>query len=109
MICVTITRSSDRIAAFELTGHADSGPDGYELVRAGVSAVSASTIDAVLKGGDIDVDIEQGHEGGYLYVSIADTIQDSQMEKVQLLLEGMLVALETIERDYGQFIKIYDE
>src|SRR5699024_12217609 len=106
MIYVTVTRSSDRIAAFELTGHADSGPYGYDLVCAGVSAVSFGTINAVMKCCDVELDIEQGHEGGYLHVSIPDTIQDSQMEKVQLLLEGMLVALETIERDYGQFIKI---
>ena len=31
--------------------------------------------------------------------------EDTQ-EKVQLLLEGMVVSLQTIERDYGEYIKI---
>ncbi|GIO27670.1 ribosomal-processing cysteine protease Prp [Ornithinibacillus bavariensis] len=106
MIKVTVYRDNNQIKSFELSGHAESGPYGYDLVCAGVSAVSFGAVNAVLKMTDIELEIEQGHEGGYLRVSIPDSVDEGLMEKAQLLFEGMIVSLETIERDYNQFITI---
>ncbi|GGA85873.1 ribosomal-processing cysteine protease Prp [Ornithinibacillus halotolerans] len=106
MIKVTIYRDNNQIKSFELSGHAESGPYGYDLVCAGVSAVSFGAVNAVLKLTEVDLDIEQGAEGGYLRVTIPASVQPELMETVQLLFEGMIVSLETIERDYNQFITI---
>lgn len=106
MIHVTVYRDNNQIKSFELSGHAESGPYGYDLVCAGVSAVSFGAVNAVIKLTDIDLAIEQGREGGYLQVSLPNTVSAEVMDKVQLLFEGMIVSLETIERDYNQFIKI---
>ncbi|WP_026906326.1 ribosomal-processing cysteine protease Prp [Paucisalibacillus globulus] len=106
MIKVTVIRDNNQIKSFELSGHADSGPYGYDLVCAGVSSVSFGAVNAVLKLTDINLAIEQGNEGGYLHVTIPDSVDTELMEKVQLLFEGMIVSLETIERDYNQFITI---
>ncbi|HAM81420.1 ribosomal-processing cysteine protease Prp [Ornithinibacillus bavariensis] len=106
MIKVTVYRDNNQIKSFELSGHAESGPYGYDLVCAGVSAVSFGAVNAVLKMTDIELEIEQGHEGGYLRVSIPDSVDEGLMERAQLLFEGMIVSLETIERDYNQFITI---
>jgi uncharacterized protein len=105
MINVTVYRDNNQIKSFELSGHAESGPYGYDLVCAGVSAVSFGAVNAVLKMTDIDLEIEQG-EGGYLRVTIPDSVETESKEKVQLLFEGMIISLETIERDYNQFIRI---
>ncbi|MFS0672935.1 ribosomal-processing cysteine protease Prp [Ornithinibacillus sp. 179-J 7C1 HS] len=106
MIKVTVYRDNNQIKSFELSGHADSGPYGYDLVCAGVSAVSFGAVNAVLELADIDLAIEQGSDGGYLRVTISDSEASESMEKAQLLFEGMIVSLQTIERDYSQFIKI---
>jgi uncharacterized protein len=106
MIKVTVYRDNNRITSFELSGHAESGPYGYDLVCAGVSAVSFGAVNAVLELTDIDLAIEQGSEGGYLRVTIPNSVDTEVKEKVQLLFEGMIVSLQTIERDYSQFIKI---
>jgi uncharacterized protein len=106
MIKVTIYRDNNQIKSFELSGHAESGPYGYDLVCAGVSAVSFGAVNAVLKLTDIDLEIEQGSEGGYLQVTIPNSVHTDLMEKVQLLFEGMIVSLETIEREYKKFITI---
>lgn len=105
MIQVTIYRNDNRITAFKLSGHADSGPYGYDLVCAGVSAVSIGTVNAVMTLCDADLQIEQGEDGGYLYVQIPTNTVDN-IEQVQLLFEGMLVSLQSIESEYGEFIKI---
>ncbi|MBC5637590.1 ribosomal-processing cysteine protease Prp [Ornithinibacillus sp. BX22] len=106
MIKITVYRDNNQIKTFELSGHAESGPYGYDLVCAGVSAVSFGAVNAVLELTDIDLAIEQGSEGGYLRVSIPDSVPSEIMDNVQLLFEGMIVSLQTIERDYSQFIMI---
>ncbi|WP_010098995.1 ribosomal-processing cysteine protease Prp [Ornithinibacillus scapharcae] len=106
MINVTVYRDNNQIKSFELSGHAESGPYGYDLVCAGVSAVSFGAVNAVLKLTDIDLAIEQGSEGGYLRVTIPDSVNPELMERAQILFEGMIVSLETIERDYKKFITI---
>lgn|SRR5690625_3899644 len=106
MIQVNVFREKNQIIAFEMSGHAESGPYGYDLVCAGVSAVSFGAINAVLKICEIDLNLEQTDQGGYLFVSIPRLVCETKMEKAQLLLEGMLISLETIEREYSKFINI---
>ncbi|WP_099158648.1 ribosomal-processing cysteine protease Prp [Virgibacillus ndiopensis] len=106
MIKVTVFRDNNQIKAFELSGHAESGPYGYDLVCAGVSAVSFGAVNAVLTLCETDLEIEQGSTGGYLHVTLPDALDNKVMEKAQTLFEGMIISLETIEREYDQFITI---
>src|SRR5690625_1196163 len=105
MIKVNVFRENNQIKAFELSGHAESGPYGYDIVCAGVSAVSFGAVNAILQLCEIDLKIEQ-HEGGYLYVALPDYIDVETMNEAQLLLEGMIISLQTIEREYHEFITI---
>lgn len=104
MIKVSIFRENDQITAFEISGHAGSGPYGYDLVCAGVSAVSFGAVNAVLTMCDPNLHIEQADEGGYLFVSLPTSMENEH--NAQILFEGMLVSLKTIEREYSQFIQI---
>lgn len=106
MIMMTVYRNNGKIVAFELSGHADSGPYGYDLVCAGVSAVSFGTINAIIKLARIEPKLEQGVDGGYLCFRLPNQIDGKQQEIASCLLEGMLVSMETIEREYSQFIQI---
>ena len=108
MIVVKVSREDYNVTAFELSGHAESGPYGYDLVCAAVSAVSFGAVNAVLQLCQIELDIDQGSEGGYLRVGIPDSIGAKVQDKVQLLFEGMFVSLQTIEQEYGEFITIED-
>lgn len=106
MIQVTVKRKENQIHAFRISGHADSGPYGYDLVCAGVSAVTFGAVNAVMKLCDTDLEIEQANDGGYLYVSIPNHVQNDKLENIQLLFESMIISLETIEQEYSQFITI---
>ncbi|HLS07557.1 ribosomal-processing cysteine protease Prp [Lentibacillus sp.] len=108
MINIIVNRQANQIKQFELSGHAQSGPYGYDLVCAGVSAVSFGSVNAVMALSDADLEIEQGDEGGFLRVTVPADIPEKTMEKVQLLLEGMLISLKTIELEYSEFINIQD-
>ncbi|QOR65683.1 ribosomal-processing cysteine protease Prp [Cytobacillus suaedae] len=107
MIKVTIDRlNNGHIESFTISGHANFAKHGSDIVCAGVSAVSIGAINAILALTKINPDIEQGGEGGFLRCVIPTDLEENTNERVQLLLEGMLISLQTIENDYGQYIKI---
>jgi len=108
MIHVYINRSkAGFIQSFEMTGHAYFDNPGKDIVCAGASAVSFGTVNAIEVLIKVKPVIEM-KEKGFLRVEIPENLDSLTSEKVQLLLEGMLVSLKTIERDYGEYIRIHN-
>ncbi|MCD1258217.1 ribosomal-processing cysteine protease Prp [Paenibacillus athensensis] len=106
MIYVTIERQSPEqtdITAFVVEGHAEYDVPGKDLVCAAVSAVTVGACNAVeqLTG------IIPLHEmdKGLLDITLPP-LPEEKRKPVQLLLEGMLVMLQTIEQSYGEYITI---
>jgi uncharacterized protein YsxB (DUF464 family) len=106
MIKVTFNAPQERIISFTMSGHADFAKKGSDIVCAGASAVSFGTVNAIMSLTDVLPEIEQGQDGGYLRCMIPENISAESAEKVQLLLNAMLVSLQTIERDYGKYMKV---
>ncbi|MGP4061575.1 ribosomal-processing cysteine protease Prp [Halobacillus sp. H74] len=106
MINVSMFRSQGSITGFEISGHAESGPYGHDLVCAAVSAVSFGTVNAIVSLCEFEPHVEQGGESGYIKITLPDDLNKPDHSKAQTLLEGMQVSLETIEHDYDQYIKI---
>jgi uncharacterized protein len=106
MIQVTIYRlESGLIQAFTLSGHANYANHGKDIVCAAASAVSVGTVNAIEVLAGFEPKAEGGKDG-FLRCEIPMDIPEETQEKVQLLLEGMIVSLQTIEKDYGKHIKI---
>lgn len=104
MIHVRITKEpSGRISAFEMDGHAEFAEHGKDLVCAGASAVSFGAVNAIAELTGLMPEVEQGTDGGYLRVSFPATERDAE---VQLIIQAMIISLQTIEVDYGQHIQI---
>ncbi|MBH0230009.1 ribosomal-processing cysteine protease Prp [Halobacillus yeomjeoni] len=106
MINLKMFRSQNTLSGFEISGHAESGPYGQDLVCAAVSAVSFGTVNAIEKLCEFVPHVEQGGEGGYLKITLPENLSEEKFSKAQTLLEGMLVSMETIEHEYNQYIKI---
>jgi len=104
MITVELYEIKKKICAFTISGHANSGPYGYDLVCAGVSAVVFGAVNALLEIGQIEPEIEQQEDGGYLSITIPKRDQTNQ--QIQTILQVMVISLQTIENDYHQFIPI---
>ncbi|MBS4208969.1 ribosomal-processing cysteine protease Prp [Bacillus sp. FJAT-50079] len=106
MIKVQVVRKADgTITSFTMRGHADYAEHGQDIVCAGASAVAFGSINALFALTEVEPVIEQS-EGGYLTCTIPDDLSDESFEKAQLLLEGMIVSLQTIERDYQKYIRV---
>ncbi|MFN2745071.1 MULTISPECIES: ribosomal-processing cysteine protease Prp [Bacillus] len=108
MIQATITRSRSNksIQSFEMSGHANFAEHGQDLVCAGASAVAFGAVNAVMKLTGIEPVVDLGGDGGFLSFKFPDDADQEALKKAQLLLEGMVVSLETIERDYKGYLKV---
>lgn len=107
MIKVTINRTADGIKSFEMTGHADFAKHGQDIVCAGASAVVFGSINAIEALCGVKAKVNLGKDGGYLLYTLPKLDSDT-FQRAQLLLEGMLVSLKTIELDYGKYIQIHE-
>ncbi|MCQ6273534.1 ribosomal-processing cysteine protease Prp [Bacillus sp. V3B] len=106
MINITIHRNeSELIQSFTMSGHALFADHGQDIVCAGASAISFGSINAVHELTGIIPHIEQSDDG-FLSCIIPEKISEDVQEKVQLLLKGMVISLQTIEEQYGEHIKI---
>ncbi len=106
MIDITVNRNQlGFIESFTMNGHALFDDHGKDLVCAGASAVSFGTINAVHALTGTVPHIQQGKDG-FLSCQIPENLPGDIQDKIQLLLEGMVVSLQTIEEQYGEHIKI---
>ncbi|MBE1554582.1 ribosomal-processing cysteine protease Prp [Sporosarcina limicola] len=95
---------SGHIHSFEMKGHANFAKKGKDLVCAGASAVSFGAVNAIIVLTGITPDIQQGLDGGYFKVIFP--VNEESDHDIQLIVKAMIVSLQTIEQDYGQYINI---
>jgi len=105
MVTITITRGQDgRIRHFAVSGHAKYADPGKDIVCAGVSAVTIGAVNAIEKLTGLVPDAKM--ESGWLSASAPASGDPARDGQVQLLLEGMIAALESIVDEYGKYVRI---
>lgn len=106
MIRATINRTkSGSIRSFTISGHAGFAAHGSDIVCAGVSTISIGTVNSIIGLTGVTPDIEQGADG-FLRCEIPDNLPEDKQEKIQLLLESMVITLQSMEKEYGKHIKL---
>lgn len=105
MITITIVRSVEKaILRFTVSGHAFYNDPGKDIVCAGVSAVAIGAVNAIEKLTGLVP--EALSESGLLKAETPYCDDPVRNDQVQLLLEGMVAALESIVESYGKYVKI---
>jgi uncharacterized protein YsxB (DUF464 family) len=105
MIKAKLFKNSDnQIYRLELTGHADSGPYGQDIVCAAVSALAITTVnglsDVIEAHPQIDSD---DNNGGHLIVSDYQVDHDSEV-----LLQTFANGITDIQKNYADFIQVQE-
>jgi uncharacterized protein len=107
MIKITLVRNRlGQITQFTVSGHAYYDDPGKDIVCAGVSAVSQGTVNAIEKLTGLEPDVVVSEKPALLKVATPDSNDADRNAQVQLLLEGMLVSLESIADAYGKYVSI---
>lgn len=103
MITITIVRNVEKaIIRFAVSGHAFYNDPGKDIVCAGVSAVTVGAVNAIEKLTGVIPDASS--QSGLLKAVIPQSNDPVRNDQVQLLLEGMIGALESIVESYGKYV-----
>jgi len=101
MITVVAEKKDGSYRTFRSSGHAGSGPEGYDIVCAAVSALvitAANSLEAFT--GDA---FEAETRDGYVCLSFPEPLS----KEAGLLLDSLLLGLTSIEEEYGsKYIKV---
>ncbi|WZC09260.1 ribosomal-processing cysteine protease Prp [Staphylococcus aureus] len=97
MITVDITVNDEgKVTDVIMDGHADHGE------YAGASAVLFGSVNAIIGLTSERPDINYDDNGGHFHIRSVDTNND----EAQLILQTMLVSLQTIEEEYNENIRL---
>ena len=93
--------SNQRITKFTITGHADAGPYGQDIVCAAVSALAISTVNGLEHLVQVKPAVESDNQnGGLLKVSQLGVDHDSQL-LLNTLMNGLLDVQESYPDNIG--------
>jgi len=102
MIKVEVVRKNQLIQEITISGHADSGPKGYDLVCAAVSSIATGALNALDQIASKDVQLElTDNPDAMIKIKVLQNKDDSQ-----LLLNMLLIQLRTVEEDQQKYIHI---
>ncbi|MDN6503737.1 MAG: ribosomal-processing cysteine protease Prp [Tetragenococcus halophilus] len=98
---------SGRITSYEITGHADAGEYGYDIVCAAVSVLAISTVNGIDSLAGIEPTVQSEEEnGGYLYVEVPSDNTQEQSNIVQILLENLLLGMQSVQEQYNDYVQL---
>lgn len=102
MVEIEIKKSnSNQIERIIMRGHADYDVHGQDIVCAGASAVVFGSTNALFELTEGKVSVEQDPNGGYFKIDILEFD-----ERAELILNSMIISLQTIEESYQEYIKL---
>ena len=98
MISVNVTFIGNEVKTLTVSGHANYAEYGKDIVCAGVSAVVTGGINALASNVK---NIKIINEDNKLGVEVINSNQE-----IQIILNTILIQLETIQKSYKKYIKI---
>ncbi|WP_172189807.1 ribosomal-processing cysteine protease Prp [Lentilactobacillus kribbianus] len=106
MIKARITHNQNQIVEFIITGHADAGEYGQDIVCAAVSVLSISTVNGLQEVAKITPEVVSDDEnGGYLQVKIPLITDNNKYLEVNAILQTFENGLLDVTTNYSNYIQ----
>ena len=102
MTTVLIKKTKGGYQGFTCTGHSGYARSGSDIVCSAVSVLVINTINAMEKFADEQMEIIAGDEDGVIDVTFANPLN----EKGKLLMDTMVLGLESIEQQYRKYLRL---
>ena len=102
MIKVEVVRKNQLIHEIIISGHADSGPKGYDLVCAAVSSIATGALNALNQLASKDVQLElTEYPDAMIKIKVLQNTSD-----LELLLNMLIIQLKTVQENQQKYIHI---
>ena len=103
MVTVTVLREKGTPVGFELTGHADQGAYGEDVVCAGISAITQT---AVLGITDVlKLDAACTRESGHVRCELSRETSPEDVKKAAIVFNTMIAGLSSLQQAYPKSLK----
>ena len=103
MIKIQINKTNNKYSSLLVSGHSNYDEHGKDIVCAGVSAVVTGGLNALINENKNKISYRVND--GYVNVDVLD-IED---EKLQLVMNVIIIQLKTIEESYKKYVKISEK
>ena len=100
MIKIQINKTNDKYSSLLVSGHSNYDEHGKDIVCAGVSAIVTGGLNALII--ENKKKISYRVNDGYVNVDVLDIDDD----KLQIIMDVIVVQLKTIEESYKKYVKI---
>jgi uncharacterized protein len=101
MIKILVEKSSHQIKQIDISGHAQAGPKGYDLVCAAVSSIATGALNALDDLYPHQCQLILQEKPAQIMIKVLKASQE-----VQTLLEIILIQLKTVEQAHPEHIRI---
>ena len=93
--------------ALPISGHANHGEYGEDIVCSSVSSVSQMTLNGLMETLKLDDRLQYEEKEGYIVCDLdKSNLTDDEIEKSQILILSMYSYLKAVEESYGKYVKI---
>ena len=103
MVRVTVLRERGTPVGFELTGHADQGAYGEDIVCAGISAITETALLGITDV--LTLDAAMVRENGHVRCELSRDISGEDLEKAAIVFNTMIAGLTSLQRAYPKSLK----
>ena len=101
MITITLYKHQGQYQGFQSQGHADYAEEGYDIICAGVSALTVNAVNSIEHFTQDAIAVRE--DDGYVELILEGTCS----KETSLLLDSMVLGLENIRETYGRkYLKI---
>lgn len=104
MINVIFLKKQDNLVSMKATGHAEFDEYGKDIVCSATSALSIAILNGITDVLCFKPVFHIG-EDGFLSISI-ESLHIEQIKTCQVLMETLLLGLQNIEINYGEYINV---
>lgn len=107
MVSVVVNRDkTGKTTGFTCSGHANFAEKGSDIVCAGISSLTHTTVLALERLTNLKLRIKQNNKNGFLeccWVNIAE-----ENDRPDLIMKVMLIGLQEIQEQYPHYLKVCD-
>ena len=107
MIKVTVYKdSNDHYKGFRCIGYAEYAEPGEDIVCSAVSVLVINTINAIDEFTSVPYTVDTDEDSGFIDLCLSEDSNDDIYHDAALLLDTMVMGLQSIEETHSEFIHL---
>ena len=108
MITISLFKDQNhKVKGFTVEGHAGYGEYGTDIVCAAVTTVAMTTVNGLTDV--VKISLTPEVREGYLSCYLPEKLSDTERREADVLLESMVLTLQNLVSQYGEYIRLREE